>query len=417
MNPNRIWICLGIAALLTSTRTATAGTPDYRVDSAYGKDRLASAPRNIAIDEKDQIYMLLEDGSVAILDAQGKTAGGFKPAVTPPASAIAVAGGKVYLVVATVQEVVRETQGRKQTKAGPAAVKCYVFTPTGTKESEIELPGLLSATDAHFIGAQLAVADFKGSQIVTFELTSPKAKPARKLNDVFRLCCGIFNFYPSADGKSLIVANLGAFKVQTYTGGRKSHEFGARGDKDEEFHGCCNPVNVADIAGEFLVTVEKAPTRVKICGRKGQDPKSIEGLGELVDGCTTIPIAIDSKGSLYLASATRSCVVKCVTDATLSTSAKPVVSPAPASRMLAAPAAGPMELSETRDWHDVSGRTVTGKLIAFEPVAGAPTGKPMPVRDGNICLLVNGKSYDLPMTRLAREDQDFLAKLRAEPVR
>ena len=37
----------------------------------------------------------------------------------------------------------------------------------------------------------------------------------------FRLCCGIFDFCPSVDGKGFIVANLGAFKVQSFRNKRK----------------------------------------------------------------------------------------------------------------------------------------------------------------------------------------------------
>jgi hypothetical protein len=272
-----------------------------------------------------------------------------------------------------------------------------VFDPAGTKKQEIALPEVVSAKDAHFIGDQLAVADLRKAQIVTFDINGAKAKAVKTIGGSFRLCCGIFDFHPAVDGKSLLVANLGAFKVQTFTGGSKSHEFGARGEKFEEFHGCCNPVNVADIGGDFIVTVEKSPTRVKICDRNGNGAKSIEGLGELVNGCSTIPIAVDSKGAFYLASATRSCIVKCVTGA------------APAAPEAAAPAAA---RTETRMWHASDGRTVEGRLVAFPPTSSETA--PVLVRDGKVCLEAKGRTFNLPLDRLSQEDQDYVAKLGTE---
>ena len=203
----------------------------------------------------------------------------------------------------------------------------------------------------------------------------------------------------------MLVANLGAFKVQTYTNRKKSSEFGARGEKLEDFHGCCNPVNLAALGSKFIVSVEKDTTRVKICDTKGKDAKTIEGLGELVSGCTTIPVVVDSKGSIYLASAGKRCIVKCVTDA-------------PPSGLPAAPAgaatsskAGPVELSEVRSWQDAqSGNKVTGKLVAFEGAGSAV------VREGKIRLLVGQKMFELPLTRLAQADQDFVDKLRDKQV-
>ena len=49
----------------------------------------------------------------------------------------------------------------------------------------------------------------------------------------------------------MIVANLGTFKVQTFVDAKKTAEFGARGEKESEFHGCCNPVSVAALADAF----------------------------------------------------------------------------------------------------------------------------------------------------------------------
>ena len=53
----------------------------------------------------------------------------------------------------------------------------------------------------------------------------------------------------------------------------------------------------------ILATPEQSPELARI----GND-----GLAELVKGCSVIPVAVDSKGAVYLASRKKGCVVKCV---------------------------------------------------------------------------------------------------------
>ena len=85
--------------------------------------------------------------------------------------------------------------------------------------------------------------------------------------------------------------------------------FGQRGKTINDFHGCCNPVNVAYLYNGVNVTVEKDPTRIKVYSKEGA--KKIAGISELVKGCTYIPMIVDSKDNLYLASGEKG-IVKCV---------------------------------------------------------------------------------------------------------
>lgn len=380
-----------------------AAVPDYKVDDAFGEGKLKSTPLSIAVTPQDQIHVLLSGGTVVGFDATGKATGEFSSEMAQPATAMALANGKIYLLSTESKDEQVEFQGKKSTRKVANGVKCAVFSATGTKEAEFPLPGMLAATDAHFIGDQLAVGDYRQSQIAFFKIAGDKATQVKAITGEFRLCCGIFDFCPTADGNDMFVANLGAFKVQTYSNRRKSDEFGARGEKLEEFHGCCNPVNVAALGNSFIVTVEKAPTRVKICDRKGKQAKIIDGVGELVAGCSTIPVAIDSKGAIYLASATRNCLVKCVSDAPPSDFASaPAVAATPSK-------SGYRELSEARVWQDAQSRKqVTGKLLAFDGTASTPTLE----RDGKVRLLVGKTTFELPLTRLIQSDQDFVAEIR-----
>ena len=415
MQNYRTWLCCGISALYAITAVAAVEVPTYKVDGAFGAGGLKATPVSIAVDPQDHIHVLLNNGTVVTYDPSGKSAAEFASKMEPPPTAMTVASGKIYLLATKSKDEEVEFQGKKVKRKTACGANCGVFSLAGTKESEFVLPDVSSATAAHFIGNQLAVGDYKKSQIAFFNITSDKAAPAKKIEGEFRLCCGIFDFCPTADGESMFVANLGAFKVQTYTNRKKHAEFGVRGEKLEDFHGCCNPVNVAALGTGFIVTVEKAPTRVKICDRKGKDAKLIDGLGELVNGCSTIPVAVDSKGAIYLASASKRCLIKCVSDAPpaglpAATTSNATTSNAAASNVASTKpvAAG---LSAERAWQDAqSGNQVTGKLIAFEGTGATSTV----VRDGKIRLQVGQKSFDLLLSRLSQSDQDFVANIRGK---
>lgn len=404
MIPQSIRSFTPLAILLSLSVPLIAAAPAYKVGQSFGQQEISSPPVAMAMNAKDQITVLLSSGTVITYNSSGKMVGKFESLMNPLPGAMTVDGGRIYLLANETHQRQVESQGRKRTIAEPAGVKCAVYSPSGEKVSEFGLPEVVSARDAHMVGGQLVVGDYRKSQIVFFSLAGGQPKVERKIEGVLRLCCGLLDFCPTADGKSILVANLGAFKVQTFTGTRKSAEFGARGEKLDEFHGCCNPVNVAAIGSDAIVTVEKDPTRVKVYGRKGKGTEAIEGLGELVNGCSSIPVAVDSTGAIYLASSTKRCIVKCVSDTA------PKGMSAPASEAMAPPA-GSVEWTEDRAWRDEGGRTVQGKLIAFD---STDVPRPTLIRDGKVRLLVGRKTYDLEVSRLVGEDQDFIRKRAAE---
>ncbi|HCN27570.1 MAG TPA: hypothetical protein DIT64_02040 [Verrucomicrobiales bacterium] len=80
-------------------------------------------------------------------------------------------------------------------------------------------------------------------------------------------------------------------------------------------------------------------------------------------------------------------------------------------------------LSDARQWKSTDGRSLLGKLIAFEQseqtfVDGQPSGpaaqppaRPTLVRDGKARLLVGKTPYEVPLDRLSDEDRDFILAL------
>lgn len=84
-----------------------------------------------------------------------------------------------------------------------------------------------------------------------------------------------------------------------------------------------------------------------------------------------------------------------------------------------------LSLSELRSWTSSDGKVIEAKLIAFEDLAaesrdGAnvkvdqPPKYPTVVRDGSIRLAVNRKPMVLPLSRLSKDDQDFVEKIRLQ---
>ena len=302
----------GVFLLCSASSNLRAEAPAYKADKSFGQTEIKRTPVCVSFDAQDRLFVLIDDGTVLNYDTEGKLLARFKAEMQPAPTTMTVAEGKVYLFNTRTTEQTVEVRGKKVKRVVPGGIGCTVFDATGKKEADLSLPEAAEASDAHFIGKELAVADLEKSQIVFYEIAGNEGKVIRKITKVFRLCCGIFDFCPARDSDSIIVANLGAFKVQLFKAGQKTTEFGQRGEKPEEFHGCCNPVNVATLPDGAIITVEKSPTRVKIYDKEGKTCTKVTGLAELVQGCSVIPIAVDSKGMIYLASDEKHCIVKCV---------------------------------------------------------------------------------------------------------
>ena len=83
-------------------------------------------------------------------------------------------------------------------------------------------------------------------------------------------------------------------------------------------------------------------------------------------------------------------------------------------------------LSEPRQWKSNDGKSLIGKLIAFEqmeevlaegqaPSTVAPKlpARPTILRDGKTRLLIDQKPFELPLERLSEADQEFVRNLDA----
>jgi hypothetical protein len=82
-----------------------------------------------------------------------------------------------------------------------------------------------------------------------------------------------------------------------------------------------------------------------------------------------------------------------------------------------------ISLTESRQWQSSDGKSLLGKLIAFEDVIaeterGAPApgitlpAHPTVVKDGKARFLVDMRPYELPLDRLSQKDREFVEGIR-----
>jgi hypothetical protein len=283
-----------------------ASNVSYKIEQAFaGKDYKEVV--YLAKLKNDNICALKKDGTVLTIDPKGKQLSQFKAEVKGYASAIAVDESNQIYVLDVQQEMKKKkVRGRTVQFPTPIGVICSVYSTEGEKLRTFNCKENITAAGAKLVDGNLIVSDCKKGKLAFYD--SRSGNLITKLEGM-RPCCGMLDFALN-NQKQIIVANLGAFRVQCVdTKGNKLMTFGNRGKSIDEFHGCCNPVSVASLNNGAIVTVEKDPTRVKIFSKDGA--KQIQGIEELVKGCSYIPMTVDSKDNLYLASSAKG-IMKCI---------------------------------------------------------------------------------------------------------
>jgi len=300
---------LTMITLVSLTAMAKKQAPIYKVDDSY-KVQLGSTALYIAVDSKENIWGILRSGEVVGISPEGKEIKRFKPEMEGSPTTIAIDKKDNITVLSTkTEKKTFKYKGRSITRSVPVAAYYSIYDKAGKKIKDGEFKGVQSASAAHYAKDKLIIADVGQRSLIFYDLTAGKIK--KKTNKGIRLCCGIFDFCVGPDDM-IYVASLGAFKVQPFRpSGTTGHGFGQRGRTVNDFHGCCNPVSVAILPDKSIVTVEKDTTRVKVYDSKGKTAKLVEGIQELVKGCRHIPLAVDKKGNIYLAS-NKSTIIKCV---------------------------------------------------------------------------------------------------------
>jgi sugar lactone lactonase YvrE len=284
-------------------------TSDYRVDGHLGQG-IVGPVSQLTIGTNDTLCVLENSGKVTIFNSTGTVVTAFSTGLSNTDALAISPTGNLYVLSTLTKKKKVKVGARMRTIYVPVGVECGVFDPTGKKIRIFPIKGLKSAQAAHIINGKLVVADMTARSLVVFDFKT--GKETARVKKGLRLCCNIFDFCAGPDG-TIAVSNLGAFNVSHYSlDGTLLSKFGKRGRKIADFQGCCNPVSAGYLPDGRILTVEKDPTRIKIYDANGQNPKLVEGVEELVKGCEFIPVAIDSKGTVYLAAETKGYIVRCV---------------------------------------------------------------------------------------------------------
>ncbi|WP_372846258.1 hypothetical protein, partial [Pontiella sp.] len=282
---------------------------NYHVGSQIGKGKLGTISQ-LAVGADDTLCALETNGKVTCFKSDGSIAGSFETGMKNTTAIAFAPDGNIH-VFSTLTEVKKVKSGARMREVQvPVGVEQGIFDASGKKLKTNTLESLKSAKAAKIMDGRLIVADLSARALVFLDLES--GQETAKITQGLRLCCGIFDFCEAPD-HTVAISNLGAFKLQRYNmGGELVHEFGQRGRALDDFQGCCNPVSAAYLPNGAILTVEKDPTRIKIYDADGKNAQQIEGVEELVKGCSFIPCAVDSKGTIYLAAGSKGYIVKCV---------------------------------------------------------------------------------------------------------
>jgi hypothetical protein len=268
-------------------------------------------------EHKDIIYLsvlsdntlcaLKQDATVKLITSEGKESKSFKAELPKEASTIATdIDDNIYVLGTFYEKVKQNVRGKVYERNMPKGTKCVVYDKKGVKKNELKLFDVSMVTGARVVEKKIVVADFHKRIVAIFDANTGEL--ISKIPNM-RVCCGILDLSINSNNQ-ILVANLGAFRVNCYDfSGKSIFAFGKRGNGIDDFHGCCNPVSVAFLSNGGIVTVEKGPTRIKVYSKEGA--KKVEGIEELVKGCVYIPMAVDTKDNVYLASKA-SGLVKCV---------------------------------------------------------------------------------------------------------
>jgi sugar lactone lactonase YvrE len=287
---------------------ALSGQAEYHASAKIGAGKLDHMSQ-VAAGKNDTIYALEEKGRLLLFSPDGTLKKTVDTGMKNTGALAVDEQGRVYVFSTLTEKKKVKVGARIRTVARPVGVQCKIYTPDGEPLETRSFKQLKSARAARVIGNTLAVADLVQKAIILLDLES--GKETGRIKKGLRLCCGIFDFSVGPD-QSIVVANLGAFKVQRFNlQGKLLQEFGKRGRELEHFQGCCNPVSVAYLPDGRLVAVEKDPSRIKIMNPDGTNPVEVSGIEELVKSCTFIPLAVDSKGNIYLGANAKGYIVKC----------------------------------------------------------------------------------------------------------
>jgi len=301
-------IILAICNIVT-TIYATEQPTNYTVDKTFQckdiKMVVAMEPMS-----GNKVACLTRKQHIIIFDEKtGKTLKTFKINTGGWSKALATdKDDNLYIFKSKFKNIMVKRGRRKYKKSVAISCTCVVFDKDFKKIREFDIQDAKNPKTAKMINGTLAVADMGTKKVYFVDTKTGKTIASSK---PVRICCGIFDISKGNDN-TIIISNLGAFKVQQYNQkGKLLKSFGKRGKNLANFYGCCNPVSAIQLANGCLITAEKSPTRIKIYDSDWKNPILVKGITELVKGCYHIPMLKNAQEAIYLASDAKG-IIKCI---------------------------------------------------------------------------------------------------------
>lgn len=275
------------------------GALTYAVGQTYGKTERLPQISALAAGKDDFLAVASMDKIFIYDPAKGESVRNFDTGMKG-ITAVAVDGQTIYVFSRRTEAKEIQANGRKYTLEVPLEALCKTFTWEGSPIGDIKLEKLTDVINAKVLDGKIYVSDFGGTHTVR-SFDAKTGKSLKSYGKDLRLCCGILDFAVDPKTSDVLIANLGAFRLERYSsGGYLRSSFGKRGQQPTGFQGCCNPVSAAVLPDGNLVVAEKDPSRVKVYSSNGQMLFAFSDLQELVKGCNRVSVAVDSKGRVYL---------------------------------------------------------------------------------------------------------------------
>ena len=283
-----------------------ASNVTYKMDKGFKGSHLKGI-KYLGMFSNNNVCAYTIEGKVQIIKPDGKMINSFDTKEEGHPSSVAVdENDNIYVFNQLMDSLVTKNRGRRVVKYTPKAVCSGVYDINGKKIRSLIFKESKGAMGARVIDGKILISS--SSQGIIFIYDQKTTNLLSKMEGM-RTCCSMIDFTVNSK-KEVLVANLGAFRVNCYgLDGSSKLTFGSRGPGDNEFQGCCNPVSVASLSNGAIVTVEKDPTRVKVFSKEGA--KYVEGVQEMVKGCAHIPMSVDGNDVLYLSSMEKG-LFKCI---------------------------------------------------------------------------------------------------------
>ncbi len=243
----------------------------------------------------NDICTLQKNGAIKIINSSGTELKSWLPHIEGNIAALAIdESDEIYVLSSLKKKIRKKIRGKLIDYELPVGIGYHVFNMNGELVRKMQIDALKQVMGAKLYKDKLVISDSKDKAVGIFNKSSGEL--LAKMEGM-RPCGDVLDISISAKGE-ILIGNLGSFRIEIFNmNGKRLGAYGERGKELKDFHGCCNPVNLASLKSGAIVTVEKFPTRIKLfCENEVLElPESEE-----LKSCKYMPFISDSDNNLYV---------------------------------------------------------------------------------------------------------------------